>query len=621
MDNVLEKYILDSENPILNYEMGLSYQNNGDHSSAVSFYLRCKERTDNTLLQYECILRCAECFRHRGKSDWVIQSLLESAINLEPKRPEAYFLISRFHCWRAEWGYGYEYASVGIENLNDDLEPLNSFNEYQGVHNLILQKAISCFNLKREQEYRDCFKELFDEYFDILTEHDKKIVIEYLSKFGLTVDTQKHLYYDKSLFESLRFRFDGAEKISKNYSQSYQDMFVLSMLDGKKKGTFLEVGGSYPFYGNNTALLEQDFNWSGVTIEIEEKHCIQYSKERKKTRVFCDDAKNINYSELIENNFDGNIIDYLQLDIEPASNTFDVLKKIPFDEYKFAVITYEHDHYVDETKKCRKKSREYLTSLGYVMVVNDISNDGKSTYEDWWIHPDLVDIDIFKCMKDVDSSIKHVENYMLPNKFYGEFKTDRYIRENFFPDLSYKGVFVDVGAGPPEFINNSKHFRDSGWRTISVEPNPKFVEQHKECGSEIYEYACASTSKRKKVPFIINLNNDNWYSKEHDGVSFSALEVRYDGVPEHNTQETIQVKTATLNSILKKAKVKSVDVLSIDTEGWEIDVMKGFDHKKYDPKVIILENFEDDDSYDSFMKGIGYDRIYTLRYNHFYVKS
>ena len=46
------------------------------------------------------------------------------------------------------------------------------------------------------------------------------------------------------------------------------------------------------------------------------------------------------------------------------------------------------------------------------------------------------------------------------DKFYSEFETDKYLRENFFPDLDYKGIMVEVGAGPPEFISNSKHFRN-----------------------------------------------------------------------------------------------------------------------------------------------------------------
>lgn len=416
MDKLLEKYILDHDNSVANYNLGLSYQKNGDYSSAISFFIRCKERTNKTLLQYECILRCAECFRHRGKSDWIIKELLESAISLKPKRPEAYFLISRFFGWRGEWQESYSHSVLGIENANSNTKLIRGFSEYEGIHNLYLKKAISAFHLKMNQEYRDCFKDLFDNYYDILNEDDKKIVVEYISKFGLTENTQKHIYYQKSYLDNLRYKFDGVENIEKNYSQSYQDMFVLSMLNGKKKGTFLEIGGAYPFYGNNTALLEKEYDWSGVSIEINSDYCAQYAKERKNTKVFCDDAKNVDYSSLIDLNFDTDVIDYLQLDIEPAFNTFEVLKKIPFNKCKFAVITYEHDHYVDQTKQCRKKSREYLESMGYTMVVNDISNDGKSAYEDWWVHPDLIDDKIVECMKDTEPAIKNVEDYMLHQK-------------------------------------------------------------------------------------------------------------------------------------------------------------------------------------------------------------
>ena len=268
---------------------------------------------------------------------------------------------------------------------------------------------------------------------------------------------------------------------------------------------------------------------------------------------------------------------------------------------------------------CREESREFLETMGYHLVVNDISNDGVSTYEDWWVHPDCVDHDIVRLMEDIKPDIKNVRNYIYNKKFYGEFDTDKYLREKFFPDYSYSGVFVDVGAGPPEFINNSKHFRDSGWRTISVEPNPKFVKQHQECGSEVYQYACSDEEKISS--FTINSNNDNWYTEENDGVSFSALEVRYNGVPDHNTQETIEVKTVTLNSLLSNICVEYIDILSIDTEGWELDVLRGLDHKKYSPKVIVLENFEDDQSYDIFMENIGYKKVLSLRYNHFYIQE
>ena len=36
--------------------------------------------------------------------------------------------------------------------------------------------------------------------------------------------------------------FSGQTKILENYSQAYQDLFVLSMLDGKTNGRYVEIG-------------------------------------------------------------------------------------------------------------------------------------------------------------------------------------------------------------------------------------------------------------------------------------------------------------------------------------------------------------------------------------------
>lgn len=204
-------------------------------------------------------------------------------------------------------------------------------------------------------------------------------------------------------------------------------------------------------------------------------------------------------------------------------------------------------------------------------------------------------------------------------EYFAEFETDKYLRETFFPDFSYKGVMVEVGGGPPTFISTSKHFRDNGWRTICVEPNPKFVKQHQEEGSEVYSYACSN--EEKTTSFVINYNNDEWYSQEHDGVSFSSLGIRYNNVPEHNTQETIEVETIKLNTLLERINVEKVDILSIDVEGWELDVMMGFNHLKYNPKVIVLENFEKKKEYEIFMFERGYIKQTALGYNEIYVKN
>lgn len=106
-------------------------------------------------------------------------------------------------------------------------------------------------------------------------------------------------------------------------------------------------------------------------------------------------------------------IDYLQLDCEPPKTTFETLLQIPFDKYKFKIITYEHDYCVDFTKSYRDKSRKYLLSLGYELLVNNISANINSPFEDWWIHPDFLSRDIIDLMKSISEQTQQAEKYML----------------------------------------------------------------------------------------------------------------------------------------------------------------------------------------------------------------
>ena len=108
---------------------------------------------------------------------------------------------------------------------------------------------------------------------------------------------------------------------------------------------------------------------------------------------------------MIEENY-GDTVDYLQLDIEPADNTYKCLLKMPFDKCKFAVITYGPDYYADFNRSCRDKSRKYVECMGYVMVASDLSPDGVKTFEDWWVHPDLVSPEILQKMLDVSQQSK-----------------------------------------------------------------------------------------------------------------------------------------------------------------------------------------------------------------------
>ena len=168
--------------------------------------------------------------------------------------------------------------------------------------------------------------------------------------------------------------------------------------------------------------------------------------------------------------------------------------------------------------------------------------------------------------------------------FYAEYETDKYIRETFFPEYSYTGIMVEVGAGPPEFYSMSKHFRDNNWRCICIDPNPKFVKQHKEQNNEIYEYACSFEEKYSTFKIV-----DTGWNPNDDGISYSALEIKYD-MPHNYGITQIPVRVIKLDSLLQELNIEKIDFLSVDTEGWELEVMMGFDLIKYKPTVVLLEN-------------------------------
>jgi hypothetical protein len=234
-----------------------------------------------------------------------------------------------------------------------------------------------------------------------------------MTKIGAGNEKEVFVGFDKNNVDKLRFKFKNYEKIENNFSQTFQDLFVLSMLDGKTNGTYLEIGSSFPFFGSNSALLEKNYNWKGVGIEIKKELADQHINLRS-NKVLNADALKINYQHLLSELAVDGCVDYLQLDCEPSQTTYEIMTKIPFDQFKFRVITYEHDHYIDVTKTYRQKSRDFLIARGYELVVNDVSCDGKSTFEDWWVHPSLVDPAILQVMKDCDGNIKKIYNYFYP---------------------------------------------------------------------------------------------------------------------------------------------------------------------------------------------------------------
>ena len=198
--------------------------------------------------------------------------------------------------------------------------------------------------------------------------------------------------YTKSDADRLRLNFNTAEKIENNYSQALQDIFVLSVLDGKRNGTYLEIGADDGISINNTYLLETEYNWTGLAFEWLEPGWNRYVSQRKNP-CLCEDATKADYSKLLKDYKFPKQIDFLQVDIEPAQQTLDALKSSFCDDYRYSVICFETAIYLGQDTHVQQEQIEFLESLGYVMIAKNISNLGGDPYEDWWVDPTSVDMD------------------------------------------------------------------------------------------------------------------------------------------------------------------------------------------------------------------------------------
>ncbi len=172
------------------------------------------------------------------------------------------------------------------------------------------------------------------------------------------------------------------------YSEASQDLFVVRMTQSKRQGTYVEVGSGHPIYSNNSYLLESEYGWRGVSVELSTGLAQEFGVTRVNP-VVNSDATLLDYSTLFEEYKLPKEIDYLQIDIDPALQSLEALRSIPFQEYKFSVITFEHDRY-RANRKIAKESRKILHGFGYNLVVKNLTLETLKPFEDWWVHPDLV---------------------------------------------------------------------------------------------------------------------------------------------------------------------------------------------------------------------------------------
>jgi len=186
---------------------------------------------------------------------------------------------------------------------------------------------------------------------------------------------------------------------------------------------------------------------------------------------------------------------------------------------------------------------------------------------------------------------------------------ERLVREFFGGDDS--GFYVEVGANHPTEGSQTWHLEQLGWTGVLVEPQPDlaaFLVTERKTAT-VFPVACTSPEKAGQTA-----------SLHVDGARSGLNRERM--APGSNAEHTIAVPTRTLDSILEEAQAPApIDLLSVDVEGHELEVLSGFDLKRWQPLLLLIEDHVGTLQTHRFLLARGYRLIRRLGNNGWYMPA
>jgi len=171
-----------------------------------------------------------------------------------------------------------------------------------------------------------------------------------------------------------------------------------------------------------------------------------------------------------------------------------------------------------------------------------------------------------------------------------------------------KGCFVEVGANEPRARSQTFHLEQAGWSGVLIEPQPALAARLRaERKAKVFAVACSAPENAgRKLPL-------------HVAGPLSGLD-RARMAPGAAPEAVIEVPVRTLDSVLEEAGAPAgFDFLSIDVEGHELEVLRGFSIARWRPRLILLEDHVRDLAKHRYLKAAGYRIVRRYENNGWYV--
>jgi FkbM family methyltransferase len=152
-------------------------------------------------------------------------------------------------------------------------------------------------------------------------------------------------------------------------------------------------------------------------------------------------------------------------------------------------------------------------------------------------------------------------------------------------------TYMDVGAHHPVFNNNTYYFYERGSRGVLVEPNPGLhgVLEQVRPHDVLVRAGIGVTAQAEADFYIIGGSEDgqlNTFSRDQA----EALVTRSRG--HYSIAKVMKIPLLNINELMRKHWNGPPNLLSLDTEGFDLPILRSLDFKRLRPDVVCVETVE-----------------------------
>lgn len=169
--------------------------------------------------------------------------------------------------------------------------------------------------------------------------------------------------------------------------------------------------------------------------------------------------------------------------------------------------------------------------------------------------------------------------------------------------------FIQIGANDGQKNDPIyKFIRRDKWTGLLIEPQKdifdRLIDNYKDFKNLFFENVAIDHKEGMKDFFKIGFTNARWASglssfmrediQKMIDAGYIDRKCRENGIiPPPNKEEWIKkelIETTTLENLIHKYNLLEIDLLMIDTEGYDFEIIKSIPFHKIKPKVIIYEH-------------------------------